>query len=165
MKKTLFFVIAVLFSVNTFAQFSFNDDLEIVQALFKKAKKELIAESMNLKVEESENFWLIYEQYEQKRKPLAKQRIEIIIAYATEYSSMTDEKANIFAKAYLNNHLQQDMLYNRFYKKMSKKVGALNAAKWMQIEVFLQTQIRALIQSELPFIDSIEIAKPTYKKA
>ena len=76
---------------------------------------------------------------------------------------MTDEKADVFAKVYLNNHLQQDMLFNKFYKKMRKKVGALNAAKWLQIEIFLQTQIRAYIQSEIPFINSIEVVQPVIK--
>ena len=163
MKKLLFIATTLFFTANSYAQFSFKDDLEIVQALFKKAKKELIAEAMNLEAEEAEKFWPVYEQYEQKRKPLAKQKIEIIIAYAVEYSAMTDEKANIFARVYLNNHLQQEMLHSKFYKKMSKKVGALNAAKWMQIEIFIQTQIRALIQSEIPFIDQMEVSQPIIK--
>jgi len=163
--KNLFLSLAftILAATNSFAQFSYNDDLEIVQALFKKAKKELITESMNLKAEDAEKFWTVYEQYEQKRKPLVKQKIEIIVAYGLEYESMTNEKADIFAKVYLNNHLQQDFLFNKFYKKMKKSVGALNAAKWMQIEIFLQTQIRAAIQAEIPFIDSIQFVEPVLK--
>ena len=53
MKKTLFVLTTLCLSAYSYAQFSFNDDLEIVQALFKKAKKELIAETMSLKGDEA----------------------------------------------------------------------------------------------------------------
>ncbi|MGY6560560.1 MAG: hypothetical protein ACXITV_00480 [Luteibaculaceae bacterium] len=160
MRKSVLVLFAAFLFTNVSAQFSVSDDLELVQVLFKKAKTEIVMQSMGLNAEQMEKFLPVYENYEQKRRPLTKQKLEIVLAYGLEYPNMTGEKANIFANVYLNNQMQHEMLYKRYYKKMKKNIGTLDAAKWIQIEVFIQTQIRAALQAEIPVIGEIEFVQP-----
>lgn len=42
---------------------------------------------------------------------------------------------------------------------MSKAVSPLKATQFMQTEIYLQTQLRAVIQDEIPFIGELDKTK------
>jgi hypothetical protein len=50
-------------------------------------------------------------------------------------------------------------LQKNTYGKMSKSVSALKATQFMQTEIYLQTQLRAVIQDEIPFIGELDKTK------
>jgi hypothetical protein len=59
----------------------------------------------------------------------------------------------------LKNNTGYDKLYSTYYDKVKKAIGAMNAAKFIQLEIYLQTEIRSAIQKSIPFVDELEIAK------
>jgi hypothetical protein len=63
------------------------------------------------------------------------------------------------ASATLNNNIKLEKLYQKYYGKMKKKVGGLEAAKFIQLETYLQTAIRSELQEAIPLIGEIDRSK------
>lgn len=158
MKKTLILVCSILFSFNLFAQ-SNSEDIDIVQAAWGKEKKALVSEYMQVPAKDSVAFWKLYDEYEGKRKAIGKQRVDIIGQYADNYDNLTDVKASELATKTLANDASYNTLYQTYLKKFSTAVGGRNAAKLFQLEVYLQTLVRAKMMTEIPFIDEMDKAK------
>ena len=67
MKKSIFIAAALLLSVAMFAQ-SNKEDVDLIQSMFGKAKKELVQEYMTIPEAKSAKFWSLYDTYETARK-------------------------------------------------------------------------------------------------
>lgn len=157
--KNLLLIAAFVFSSVTIAQNTAKEDVEIIQAKYGKSKKELVSKYMEVKEPQAADFWKIYDAYEQERKALGKKRIELISDYINNYESLSNEKADQLLKATLKNNEAYEKLYSKYYEKMKKAVGAIDAAKFIQLEYGLQTAILAETQSAIPFIGDIERSK------
>jgi hypothetical protein len=47
-------------------------------------------------------------------------------------------------------------MQGKYYKKMSKLVGGLNASRFFQLEDYLENNIRLAIQESIPFIGELD---------
>ena len=157
--KKLLLIAALAISSASFAQSGMKEDVEIIQSLYGKDKKDLIGAYMKLQEPQAAAFWKIYDEYETERKALGMKKMELIKDYANNYETLTDEKADELAKATLKNSAAYEKLYSKYYGKAKKALGALNAAKFMQLEMALQTEVRSEIQNAIPFIGEIDRAK------
>ena len=157
--KKLLFIAALAISSASFAQSGMKEDVEIIQSLYGKDKKDLIGAYMKLQEPQAAAFWKIYDAYETERKALGMKKMELIKDYANNYETLTDEKADELAKATLKNSASYEKLYSKYYGKAKKELGALNAAKFMQLEMALQTEVRSEIQNSIPFIGEIDRSK------
>lgn len=149
---------AMLFSSVTFSQ-SNKEDIDIIQASYGKSKKELINEYMKLTEPKAAAFWTLYDEYEVERKALGREKIRLIEDYANNYKSLTNEKADELMHAAIENNLSMEKLYKKYYDKFSETLGGVSAAKFMQMEVYLQTVVRYAIQEEIPFIHEMDESK------
>jgi len=59
----------------------------------------------------------------------------------------------------MKNNLSYDKLYISYYDKAKKAIGATNAAKFIQLEIYLQTGIRSSLQNAIPFVGELELSK------
>jgi len=157
--KKLIVIFMLVISAGIFAQSSMKDDVEIVQAIYGKSKADLVTQYMALSGTEAQAFSKIYQEYEAERKSLGKKKIQIISDYATYYENLTDENADRLTKAALKNNLDYEKLYSKYYEKSKRVIGAINAAKFIQLEVYLQTQIQSEVQNSIPFIGEIDLTK------
>lgn len=157
--KKLLLVFAIAFSATTFAQSTLKDDIDVVQSVYGKSKSELINQYMALSGDQALNFTKIYDAYELERKKLGEQKIHLINQYATDYAALTDEKSDVIAKGIMKNNAAYDKLYSSYYGKMKSAIGATNAAKFIQLEIYLQTEIRSSLQNAIPFVGELEMAK------
>ena len=157
--KKLFLLLTFVFSATTFAQSTLQDDVDIVQSVYGKSKSELVTQYMALSGVQATDFTKIYQAYEVERKKLGQEKIQLIDQYATDYSSITDEKADVIAKGVLKNNVAYDKLYSSYYEKVKKAIGAVNATKFIQLEIYLQTEIRSSLQNAIPFIGELDMTK------
>jgi hypothetical protein len=158
MKKII--CIAVLIISNfTFAQSGLKEDIEVVQSLYGKSKQELVFAYMNLQEPQATKFGIVYEAYEAERKLLGQKRIQLINDYILNYETLTNAKADEIAKASLANNSAYEKLYSKYYGKVQKIIGAINAAKFIQLETALQTAIKSETQNAIPFIGEIDRSK------
>lgn len=157
--KNLFLIATFVISSVTFAQSTAKEDIEIIQGKYGKSKKELVNTYMELKESQANDFWKIYDAYEQERKELGKKRIELINDYINNYEKLSNEKADQLLKATLKNNAAYNKLYSKYYDKMKKAIGAMDAAKFIQLENGLQTAIMAETQNAIPFIGDMDRSK------
>jgi len=158
MKKLSLTLIMVIAAFSCYAQ-SFKEDVDVVQSLYGKSKSDLVKEYMNLSDTQLAAFTKVYDNYETERKALGQTKFQLINNYATNYATLTDAKADELAKGTLKNNLAYEKLYTKTYGHAKKAVGAINAAKFIQLEVYLQTTIRTEIQNAIPFIGELDKAK------
>src|SRR5215467_5881629 len=92
MKKVIVFAAVFLISRGLIAQ-SNKEDIDIIQSVFGKQKKEIISTYMTIPEKKAKQFWTLYDQYEDARKKLGRQRIALIEDYANHYDKLTDAKA------------------------------------------------------------------------
>ncbi|PVX44683.1 hypothetical protein C8C85_0430 [Flavobacterium sp. 103] len=157
--KKLFLLFAVAFSATTFAQSTLKDDIDVVQSVYGKSKSELVRQYMALSGTQATDFAKIYDAYELERKKLGEEKVYLINQYATDYAALTDDKADAIAKGVLKNNIAYDKLYSSYYEKAKKAIGAINATKFIQLEIYLQTEIRSSLQNAIPFVGELEMTK------
>lgn len=159
MKKLSVLLVVAIASFSSYAQSSYKEDVELVQSIYGKSKSDLVRQYMNLSDTQSAAFTKVYDNYETERKGLGQTKLQLINSYAESYATLTDEKADELAKGTLKNNQDYEKLYSKTYGQMKKAIGAINAAKFIQLEVYLQTVIRNEIQESIPFIGELDKAK------
>lgn len=161
--KKLILVLVITLSTGAFAQSTMKEDVELVQAIYGKSKADLVNQYMALSGTQAQEFSKVYNEYEAERKALGQKKIQIISDYAADYASLTAENADQLTKAALKNNLDYEKLYSKYYEKSKRVIGAINAAKFIQLEVYLQTEIQSEIQNSIPFIGEIDLTKMSRK--
>ena len=137
----------------SFAQ-SYQEEVDMVQAVFGMAKKDITAEF--IKNEGNTAFWTLYDEYEVKRKLLGQKRMQLLSNYANNYNDMTDEKTDQLMKAIMAQKKSLDKLIDTYYKKIKKSSGSTEAAQFYQLENYILSTIRLEIMESIPFFDEFE---------
>ena len=132
------------------------DEISFYQSIWGMEKQAIVEAYMDLTEAQAAAFWPVYEEYEVKRKELGKDKVQLLNDYAENYGSMTGENAtDIINRAAANNIAIQKLLKKTF-KKSSKSLDPLTAAKFIQVENYFIVMIQMSIQESLPFIDEFE---------
>ncbi|MGL6266417.1 MAG: hypothetical protein ACRC2O_00765 [Chitinophagaceae bacterium] len=158
MKNLFSFVVLFFLTVSAFAQ-SNKEDVEIIQNMFGKQKKELVQMYMTIPEDKKAGFWTLYDQYEVDRKALGKERIALVEAYANDYASMDDKKASDLMNRKMKWLGDYSKMQKKHYDIISKQIGGLQASKLFQLEDYLENNIRLFIQESIPFIDELDKTK------
>ena len=156
MKKYLVLTTVILASQMFVLAQTEDPELEYIKKAYSKEKKTIIDEYMGLDVQQGAKFWAVYGEYEGKREKLAQERLKLIDDYANTSDNITAQSADKIAKAVLVNNLNLAKLNLETYEKIKKAVGAVNATKFMQLEIFLQTAWRSVVQEHIPLIGELE---------
>ena len=150
MKKFLFSVLVLALGSTVNAQ-TVKDELAYVQQIWGKEKKAVVSEALQLKTEDAEKFWPLYEAYQTTRNKLGQDRMAAIENYSNNFETMTDAKATEIAKAVLANNKALNKLQGDYLKKISKAVSPIKAVQFLQLENYIDAQIKAVVSEALPF--------------
>ena len=92
MKRLILMCVTFMLTANLFAQ-SNKEDIDLIQSMFGKDKKELVNAYMTIPEAQKAKFWSLYDVYETSRKKLGKERIALLEAYANNYETLDNKKA------------------------------------------------------------------------
>ena len=149
----LFFVLASSAQVT-------KDDINLVQAMYGKDKRDLMQEYMTFKdTAKATAFWKMYDSYEAERKKLGQGFIAILQDYGTHYATLNDAKADALITRMAANNQAFENLYKKYYGQMKPVVGALKASQFLQLEGYLRSVVKTNILSQIPFIGEIDRTK------
>jgi hypothetical protein len=157
--KKVFLLLLMAVTSGVFAQSTDKEDLDVIQGIYGKSKKELAVAYMAIPEAQGAAFWAIYDEFEAERKALGRTKVSIIEEYAANYENLTNESADKIAKASLKNNMDYQKLFGKYYDKYKKAVGAVTAAKIIQFENYMQTAVQSEIQDSIPFIGEMEATK------
>jgi hypothetical protein len=159
MKKLMILTACILFTGICVKAQSSDPESDYVKKTYSKDKKTIVDEYMSLNVQDGGKFWPLYAEYEAKREKIAAARIDVINKYVNGYNTMTPEIADKLVKSSFTNTLALDKLDSVTYEKVKIAIGAINSAKFMQLEIYLQTMWKAVVQSNIPLIGAINSTK------
>jgi hypothetical protein len=148
----------MILSISSKAQSS-DPESDYIQKTYSKDKKTIVSEYMNLSASDSVKFWPVYADYEVHRQAITAQRISLITQYVNGYDQLTPDAIDKLVRSSFDNNISQDKLNAEYYEKVKKSVGAVKAAKYMQLEIYLQTMWKAVVQSNIPLIGAIDKSK------
>ena len=155
MKKLFFSLIAFcMLSVSTKAQ----SDAELTnffQTLFGMERQELVESFITPSVENSPAFWEIYDAYEVDRKELDKKGLTLLKKYVDSYGNTTDEETNEIVDEMRSSVKSRNKLIDKYYKKI-RKINAVDAGAFYQIESFIAAQTRVKVLKGIPFFGEFD---------
>ena len=126
--------------------------VEMLRNDVRTSKVQLITESLAMSSEQSEKFWPIQREYETELAKLQDQRIAMVKRYAADYDSMTDAKATTLMKDAFKLQEQRSALLKKYAGKVSKTVSPVIAARYAQVEGFLQALVDVQLRGEIPLV-------------
>jgi hypothetical protein len=152
MKKSLLFLLGLAFSISGYSQ-NFKDYLEVQASALKTEKKAVVTQVMQFSEEESEVFWPLYNEFQEKLSVLNKERFDILVLYAENYETMTNELAEELMERNLEMRKDKAALDKKYFKKFSKILESKRAVKYMQVELDIQLAISGQLAQVLPFVE------------
>jgi hypothetical protein len=117
-------------------------------------KAKLMGAVMLLDADDAARFWPIYKEYDGELAKLNDMRVSNIHDYAENYMQMTDGKADELVRNAFDFQKQRDELLAKYYGKVKDSLGAVTAARFVQVEHQLLLIIDLQIASELPVVGS-----------
>ena len=151
MKKLLILLCLALAPTLASAQ-ELDKYIEMLRTDIRTSKVKLITEAVQMTSEQSDKFWPLQREYETELAKLQDQRIAMIKQYAKDYETMTDAKATSLMNQALKLQDQRNALMKKYAGKVSKAVSPVVAARYRQIEGFVQALIDVQIRSEVPLV-------------
>ena len=154
--KSLLILFAIFgISINLAFGQSDKEDIEIIQAIYGKEKKDLINAYMTVSSKDSASFWKVYDEYEVKRKALGKERLGLLRKYSESHEGLTGEAAGKIVRGILDNDVRYSNMFQKYYARFSGIVGSIEAARFVYLEYYLQSLIKQYVQENLSDIEEI----------
>ena len=117
-------------------------------------KAKLMGAVMQLDADDAAKFWPIYKDYQAELDKVNDLRVANIMEYSRVYTSLTDEKADELVHNAMEYRKQRSELLAKYYERAKQELGAITAARFVQVEDQLLLLIDLQIDSELPIAGS-----------
>jgi len=155
MKKLNLLLIALILGITVNAQ-DFNDYLEVSREVLKTEKKALIADLMQFSSEESQAFWPLYNEYEDKKYTINTRYFNLVQKFADNFENMSDQVATEIINESLGIKLELIKLEKSYAKKFQKILAPQRTIKYLQAENKIKALIDAEMALQIPLLDEIE---------
>ena len=130
--------------------------IELLRTDLNAQKRQLINETMQLDDKQARVFWPIYNDYEADLDKLGDERFAIVQKYATNFLTLTNEKADELAQRVMALDDQRMALRRKYYDLMKKSLPAVLVVRFFQVENQIQLLADLKIASNLPIIETAE---------
>jgi len=151
MKKISTIFICLMFFSQVNAQMTASEE-EMFKSMFNMEKKLMVESFMQFNDSDAEKFWPIYNNYETERGELTSRRIKVLKQYAEQYSTLTDEQADVLMKEVFSIRKKDLALKQKYFNQIKKNMSAKTATSFYQLEEYIQTTIRLSLWEQIPFV-------------
>jgi len=151
--KKIFLVLGIIsLSFSAFSQVS-TEELNLVKSILKSERKVFFVQNMDLSIEEFNRFWPIYDKYEADENKIQASTINDFKTMVNQGNNISDEELEKINKNYFTRRKKLEALQMKYYKIIKKEFGLRAATRFLQIDRFIDTSIRASLFSEMPLIE------------
>jgi hypothetical protein len=126
--------------------------IELLRADVKKSKSEIMGEVMRLDTDQATKFWPIYKEFETEYASLGDRIAALVRSYADNFDKMTDGLAEQVGNQVLDIEQQRNILKRKYYDRVENALGAITAARFLQVENQLERIVDLQIAAQLPVI-------------
>jgi len=135
-------------------QQNINEYIDLMRKDVRSQKSAIMDTVMQLDLDQAAKFWPIYRDYDAELKKLNDLRVANIKEYVQSYNNLDDAKANELIQNAISYQKQRVELLNKYYDRVKESMGAVTAARFVQIEQQLLLIIDLQIASSLPIVGS-----------
>jgi hypothetical protein len=126
--------------------------VELLRSDVRQQKAEMMGSVMALSAADAAKFWPLYKDYDAELTKLNDLRVANIQEYANSYTQMTDAKADELIRNGLAYRKKRSELLEKYYERVKQALGAITAARFLQVEDQLLLLIDLQIDSSLPIV-------------
>ena len=130
--------------------------IELLRSDLNAQRRQIVSETMQLDDKQARIFWPVYNDYEADLDKLGDEKLAIVQEYATNFLTMTNEKADELAQRVMALDDQRMALRRKYYDLMKKSLPAILAVRFFQVENQIQLLVDLKIASNLPIIETAE---------
>ena len=153
MKKLFILAVLSVFALNISAQETPVLD-SIMEASYRKEKKALITEALQLNQEEAKDFWPLYDEYNAKVEAKNKEMIDLVNKNASKLDSLTDDEAEDIWKEKISHDSDIIKLEKKYFKKMLRILPGGKAVRYFQAENKIKSLMDTQMAVEVPLVNS-----------
>lgn len=117
-------------------------------------KSAVMSAVMQLDPDEAAQFWPIYRDYDAELGKVNDLRVANIEEYSRTYTQLTDAKADELIRNAITYQKQRADLLTKYYSRVKQEMGAITAARFVQVEHQLLLIIDLQLASSLPVAGS-----------
>jgi len=126
--------------------------IELLRTDVKKFKSDIMGQVMQLDASQNAQFWPIYKDFESDYASIGDQIVAAVRKYADTYDNMTDAVADQLGSQILSIEQQRNELKKKYYDRLKEKMGAITAARFLQVENQLERVMDLQLAAQLPVI-------------
>jgi len=126
--------------------------LQQVQVDLKADRQAGVASNLPLTEGEARAFWPVYRDYRGEIEKIGQRVASLIAAYAANFETMTDAKADAFFKDSLAIDRDRLTVREKYVPKVRAVLPAQKAARFFQIENKLDAIVNVVLASEIPLV-------------
>jgi hypothetical protein len=131
-----------------------NQYIDLMRKDVRSQKFAIMDTVMQLDPGQAAKFWPIYRDYDAELKKINDLRVANIKEYAKSYNNLTDAKADELIQNAISYQKQRMELLAKYYDRVKASLGAVTAARFVQVEQQLLLIIDLQIDSSLPIAGS-----------
>jgi hypothetical protein len=130
------------------------NNLAAIHEKLKADKKLIVSKYMELTEPEAQQFWPVYEQYQQDLQKINERLLNLLQSYAADYknNSLTDEKAKKLLDDWITLEQDEVKLRRAYATKVVKVLPGKKAARYLQIENEYRTLLRYDLATNVPLV-------------
>jgi len=129
-----------------------TDEAEIIRSVLQTERKAVVAANMDFTEAESQGFWPVYDEYQKGLRKIHEKTAILIMEYARNYQTMTDDEADALLKDCLAVEKERLNLKRSFVKKFSKVLSPKKVARYYQIENKIEAIVKNELAKEIPLV-------------
>lgn len=152
MKKYLLLLLVVVFTAPAWAQ-SDTDYIEMERTVLKTERKAIVTDAMQFTDEEAKVFWPLYNEYATEVYKIQTENLDIILDYAENYETMSDEKADELMLRTFKVTDELVKLKKVYYKKFKKILASGRVVRFFQLDNKINALIGAEMALEIPLVE------------
>ena len=126
------------------------DEIALTRAAIQTRRQAIVTAAMDLTAPQSEVFWPLYRDYRTDMAKVDDRLVDLIIVYAGNYNSMTDDTAAKLLNDYLDIERARLDVKDRYVPRFMSVLPAGKVARFFQVDNRLDKKIQAEIAAEIP---------------
>ncbi len=152
MKKLFFLIGIIAIGITAKSQVTI-EELELVRSILHSERKVFFVQNMNLSTGEYDRFWPIFDKYNAEEAKVQASAITDYKKMVNKGDNLTNEELDVINKDYFKRRKKMIDLQNKYYKIVKKEFGTGAATRFLQIDRFVDTTIRASLFADMPLIE------------
>jgi Spy/CpxP family protein refolding chaperone len=150
--KRLLALAALLAVVATPLAAQDQSEIELTRKQIQSDRQTLVSAGMELTDEQAGKFWPVYSEYRAELKPIQDRHVELILGYAEQYGSVTDESAAAMLEELLSIKSETLDVQKKYVSKFEAVLPRLLVARFYQLENKLDAIIAYDLAMSIPVL-------------